>query len=208
MLLALKWDVLVKRCFQQRTGVSKFQSYVDLLSKEDAIDGERLCALILSRLKPHDECIDPLIPTYFEGILAKNLVRPHDALQALVDFRKHNRASETHDTFTDASMSIIKNSALDQTLMMFLARGFSLDSFQHDKADAPRLFNAMSSWVDYLVGQNEDVMIATAAASSQDVMQAQIVTRESFTTMMITCLANPHIAQGLKGDSARGEVKP
>lgn len=205
-MMKLKWSLLVKKCFQQRISFPKFQSYVELLQKDSNFDGTELSLLILDQIGPKSDGIDPLVTMYLEGLLSKRLITPHDALRALLDYRRSTRAAEDHDAFTNTSIRLTIESLLDHSILMHLARSFAADSLRREAFEYGKLFDVLAAWMGDLVAQAEDMMVSTAAASSQELMQAVMISRESFATMLITCLANAHVVEHLKGDQMRGET--
>ena len=201
-----KWNTLIKRCIQQRVSLAKFLSYIQLLRKDESITGKDLCSLILQRASLKAEGVDPLCLSYVEGLLDGNALQPHDVLQALLNVRSNADASEDHDAFADISHRLALEAALDSSLLIHLARGFSTDEPAQDNNQYKELFKALNAWMHAAAAQSEDVMVTTAAASSQEIMQCVSASRESFAIMLITCLANQHVVTYLGLEEAKGKM--
>lgn len=195
----------MQKSLRQRVPLDKFESFVELLQKDVPIESYQLCLYVLKRVRPAEDGIDPLIAIYSEGLLSNDLVHSHDVLQALLDYRQSSQPADDHDAFAGAASSIVTTASLDQSLLMSLARKFSTDSLKPESIDGKKLFASLTAWMTSLVAQNSDMMVQNAVASSHEAMHAIMITRESFATVMVTCLLNPHVGEELRSGLPQGK---
>ena len=204
--MSRKWELLVNKSLNQRLSVGKFQAYVELLQKEIPIEGHQLCSLIVQHVTLQEEGIDPLVATFVEGLVVKGLIQPHDVLQALHEAKSGRRASSDIDAFTATATAVTRTAALDHTLLICLAKGFSTNAFKYDSSHLKKLLSTLSAWMTGAVAQNDDVMVQGAAVSSPEVMQAIMDTRQSLATLLVTCFANAQVSDALKSELPEGEI--
>ncbi|KAL9081636.1 MAG: hypothetical protein Q9159_007175 [Coniocarpon cinnabarinum] len=206
--MSTRWNTLISKCFQQRVKPSRFASYVSILGKDEDISSARVCGLILGRIRPKDANVDPLVITYLESLLNGGQVKPQDLLQALLDARQSAQPSENRDAISETALRLSIDCNLDRALFMSLADGFAEDGYQLQSEGHMHLFKVLQAWMNAFVAQGDDMVVTTAAASSSELTQAILFSRQSFCTMLITCLTNSHVVGQVKTQSGQEALNP
>ena len=201
--MSSKWGALIQKCFNQRCEPSRLASYCELLQKDVAPDGQTLSSHILKH--GCGGAIDPLIPVYVETLIAKGLVSPHEVLQALLELRPSPHAADEEEAFSESTRHVTNGAPLEQAVLIIIAREFARNATRHDSNSGKRLFASLTAWMIALVSQSADIVIQSAMASSQEVMQAVMITRESFATLLITCMENNRVREDLKTKPSQGK---